>query len=87
MHLDIPAGTPDRGPGLKALGIILIVLTTLMTLIRVISKVLTRQYWWWDDLFALLSWVGDLALPSSIVFTMAGPPANTDLLNQYSLQN
>lgn len=58
MGLDIPAGTPNRGPSLIAFSLILLVLTTLMTLIRVISKTITKQYWWWDDLFALLSWVG-----------------------------
>ncbi|PLB47410.1 hypothetical protein P170DRAFT_388957 [Aspergillus steynii IBT 23096] len=55
MGLHVPPGTPDRGPGLETLLIILIVLTTLMTLVRIVSKFVTRQDWWWDDLFALLA--------------------------------
>ncbi|KAJ6172242.1 hypothetical protein N7470_001309 [Penicillium chermesinum] len=57
MGLDIPDGTPNRGPGMMALCILLLVLTTFMTVIRVVSKVITKQSWWWDDWFALLSWV------------------------------
>ncbi|KAI1813019.1 hypothetical protein GGS20DRAFT_500455 [Poronia punctata] len=55
MALDVPEGTPDRGPGLVALCVVLIVLTTLATIGRIISKFIVKQYWWWDDLFAILS--------------------------------
>lgn len=58
-HVVAPAGVPDRGPGLMAFSIVLLVLTTLMTLIRVVSRIITRQRWWWDDSVAVLSWVGD----------------------------
>jgi hypothetical protein len=37
--------------------IIIIALTTLVTIVRIISKFVTRQYWWWDDLFAVLALV------------------------------
>ncbi|OOF91826.1 hypothetical protein ASPCADRAFT_18683, partial [Aspergillus carbonarius ITEM 5010] len=55
MGLDVPAGTPDRGPAMAVLLIVLLVLTALMTVIRIASKVLTHQRWWWDDFFAILS--------------------------------
>ncbi|KAI0189870.1 hypothetical protein F4808DRAFT_445268 [Astrocystis sublimbata] len=53
--LDVPPGTPDRGPGIVVLCIVLMILVTLATIGRVVSKVVMRQYWWWDDFFALLS--------------------------------
>lgn len=37
--------------------IVLIVLTTLFTALRVISKFITQQDWWWDDFFAILALV------------------------------
>ncbi|KAJ6036769.1 hypothetical protein N7540_001048 [Penicillium herquei] len=62
MGLEIPEGTPNRGPGARALFIILMILTTLMTLVRVASKIITKQRWWWDDFFALLSWAAEVTL-------------------------
>ncbi|KAI0392746.1 hypothetical protein F5Y17DRAFT_342784 [Xylariaceae sp. FL0594] len=55
MALDVPARTPDRGPGLVALCILLMILSTVTTIGRITSKFLVKQYWWWDDLFAILS--------------------------------
>lgn len=57
MALDVPDGTPDRGPGLVMLCIVLIVFVTIATVGRIASKVVMKQYWWWDDFFALLSYV------------------------------
>ncbi|PYH96571.1 hypothetical protein BO71DRAFT_397031 [Aspergillus ellipticus CBS 707.79] len=67
MGLDIPAGTPDRGPGVRALFIVLLVCTTLMTLTRIVSKIVTKQRWWWDDLFALLSWPAEVIILSTLI--------------------
>ncbi|KAI0115990.1 hypothetical protein GGR51DRAFT_502981 [Nemania sp. FL0031] len=53
MALDVPPGTPDRGPGLVGLCIFLIILVTIATSARVASKFVVKQYWWWDDFFAL----------------------------------
>ncbi|KAI1739812.1 hypothetical protein F4680DRAFT_421590 [Xylaria scruposa] len=53
MALDVPPGTSDRGPGLVALCIFLIILVTIATLARIVSKLVVKQYWWWDDFFAL----------------------------------
>ncbi|CAJ2513207.1 Uu.00g013260.m01.CDS01 [Anthostomella pinea] len=55
MTLEVPPGTPDRGPGLVALCVFLIVLVTVATTARVASKFIVKQYWWWDDFFALLA--------------------------------
>ncbi|KAJ5232587.1 hypothetical protein N7468_005543 [Penicillium chermesinum] len=67
MGLDIPDGTPNRGPGMMALCILLLVLTTFMTVIRVVSKVITKQSWWWDDWFALLSWPAEVVVISLLL--------------------
>ncbi|KAI1826123.1 hypothetical protein F4861DRAFT_537481 [Xylaria intraflava] len=67
MALDVPAGTPDRGPGLVALCIFLMVLVILAIVGRIASKFIVRQYWWWDDLFALLSLPVQLALLTLIL--------------------
>ncbi|KAI1348230.1 hypothetical protein F5Y01DRAFT_317958 [Xylaria sp. FL0043] len=56
MALDVPDGTPDRGPGLVALCIVLMIFVTTATIGRIASKVVMKQYWWWDDFFALLSY-------------------------------
>ncbi|KAJ5710004.1 hypothetical protein N7493_009596 [Penicillium malachiteum] len=61
MGLEIPAGTPDRGKGLEAFLIVLLVATTLTSVIRITSKIVTKQKWWWDDWLALGSW------PSAII--------------------
>ncbi|KAI0908880.1 hypothetical protein F4823DRAFT_465550 [Ustulina deusta] len=55
MVLHVPEGTPDRGPGVVVLCIILMVLVTIATIGRIASKFVMKQYWWWDDFFALLS--------------------------------
>ncbi|KAI1382478.1 hypothetical protein F4677DRAFT_401996 [Hypoxylon crocopeplum] len=55
MALDVPPGTPDRGPGLVTLCVLLIVLVNIATITRIASKFVVKQYWWWDDFFALLS--------------------------------
>ncbi|KAJ5101223.1 hypothetical protein N7456_007275 [Penicillium angulare] len=68
MGLDIPAGTPNRGPGFEAYVSMFLGLTTLMSLVRVISKVFTKQRWWWDDLFALLSWVSEVIILSLLIY-------------------
>ncbi|KAJ6020936.1 hypothetical protein N7540_006440 [Penicillium herquei] len=61
MGLEIPAGTPDRGKSLEAFLIVLLVATTLTSAIRIASKIITKQKWWWDDYLALASW------PSAII--------------------
>lgn len=60
MALDVPDGTPDRGEGVVILSIILMVLITLATITRIMSKIIAHQNWWWDDLFAILSVVSSL---------------------------
>ncbi|PWY85492.1 hypothetical protein BO83DRAFT_374232 [Aspergillus eucalypticola CBS 122712] len=55
MALDIPFGTPDCGEGIFITTILLIVLITVFTLLRVISKFVAHQDWWWDDFFAILA--------------------------------
>ncbi|KAI0888767.1 uncharacterized protein GGS22DRAFT_62917 [Annulohypoxylon maeteangense] len=55
MALEVPAGTPDRGPGLVVMCALLIVLTSISAVTRVLSKVIVKQPWWWDDFFALIS--------------------------------
>ncbi|KAI2615011.1 hypothetical protein GGR54DRAFT_315541 [Hypoxylon sp. NC1633] len=55
MALDVPVGTPDRGPGLVILCSLLIPLVTIVTITRIASKIIVKQRWWWDDFFALLS--------------------------------
>ncbi|PYH43219.1 uncharacterized protein BP01DRAFT_270686, partial [Aspergillus saccharolyticus JOP 1030-1] len=67
MDLDIPEGTPNRGPSVQALFIVLLVCTTLMTVTRVVSKIVTKQRWWWDDLFALLSWPAEVIILSLLI--------------------
>ncbi|KAL4998917.1 hypothetical protein BDV10DRAFT_200925 [Aspergillus recurvatus] len=67
MSLDIPDGTPDCGQGVVTLCIIIVALTTLATIIRIISKFVTHQYWWWDDLFAVLALLFELILLSLIL--------------------
>ncbi len=57
MALHVPEGTPDRGPGVVVLCIILMILVTIATIGRIASKFVMKQYWWWDDFFALLSLV------------------------------
>jgi hypothetical protein len=57
MTLDVPAGTPNRGPGLVATAITLIVITIVVTLLRVISMLVVKRKWWWDDFFAIYSLV------------------------------
>ncbi|KAL4861078.1 hypothetical protein BDV12DRAFT_208419 [Aspergillus spectabilis] len=60
MTLNVPEGTPDRGPGVVTLAIILIILTTIATAIRIASKFVASQQWWWDDFFAVLSFIFEL---------------------------
>ncbi|KAJ0417056.1 hypothetical protein BJY00DRAFT_290513 [Aspergillus carlsbadensis] len=67
MSLDLPDNTPDRGQGVVILCIIIIALTTLVTIVRIISKFVTRQYWWWDDIFAVLALLFGLILLSLIL--------------------
>ncbi|KAL3497006.1 hypothetical protein BJX62DRAFT_245881 [Aspergillus germanicus] len=67
MSLDLPDNTPDRGQGVVILCIIIIALTTLVTIVRIISKFVTRQYWWWDDLFAVFALLFELVLLSLIL--------------------
>ncbi|KAI2464935.1 hypothetical protein F4781DRAFT_50480 [Annulohypoxylon bovei var. microspora] len=55
MALDVPAGTPDRGPGLVVMCVVLVVLVTIATITRIASKFFVKQRWWWDDFFALIS--------------------------------
>ncbi|OJI87261.1 hypothetical protein ASPTUDRAFT_74094 [Aspergillus tubingensis CBS 134.48] len=55
MVLDIPKGTPDCGEGIFITSILLIVLITIFTALRVISEFVAHQDWWWDDSFALLA--------------------------------
>ncbi|KAJ6011415.1 hypothetical protein N7451_002827 [Penicillium sp. IBT 35674x] len=67
MGLDIPADTPNKGPSLEAFYVFFLVITTLMTLIRIVSKVVTKQHWWWDDLLALASWIAEVILLSLLL--------------------
>ncbi|GKZ69530.1 hypothetical protein AnigIFM60653_008156 [Aspergillus niger] len=67
MALDIPSGTPDCGEGILITSIILIILTALFTALRVISKVITHQDWWWDDFFAILALPMELVVLSLVV--------------------
>jgi hypothetical protein len=60
MALDVPEGTPDRGHGVVQICIALMILTTLSTALRIVSKVVVKQDWWWDDFFAILSLVRSL---------------------------
>ncbi|KAI1089062.1 hypothetical protein F5B19DRAFT_495804 [Rostrohypoxylon terebratum] len=55
MALEVPAGTPDRGPGLVIMCALLIVLVCLSAMTRIASKLIVKQPWWWDDFFALVS--------------------------------
>ncbi|KAL4929922.1 uncharacterized protein BDV17DRAFT_290278 [Aspergillus undulatus] len=68
MPLDVPDGTPDRGEGIVTICILLTVLTSLVTVMRVISKLLTRQYWWWDDFFAVLGYVFNVPVLSFTLY-------------------
>ncbi|PYI10691.1 hypothetical protein BO78DRAFT_359851 [Aspergillus sclerotiicarbonarius CBS 121057] len=61
MALQLPDGTPDRGQSVVPLSIVLLLLTTLFTAFRVLGKFITRQAWWWDDLFALIAWSLEIA--------------------------
>ncbi|KAJ5736802.1 uncharacterized protein N7483_001927 [Penicillium malachiteum] len=67
MGLEIPAGTPDRGKALEAFLIVLLVATTITSAIRIASKIITKQKWWWDDYLALASWVSS---SYSLILTM-----------------
>ncbi|KAL4912327.1 hypothetical protein BDW62DRAFT_24876 [Aspergillus aurantiobrunneus] len=67
MTLDVPDGTPDRGEGIAILCIVLIAFTTLVTVVRIVSKFITHQYWWWDDLFAVLALLFEIILCSLIL--------------------
>ncbi|KAJ5701374.1 hypothetical protein N7488_008922 [Penicillium malachiteum] len=69
-HVVVPAGVPDRGPGLMTFSIVLLVLTTLMTLIRVVSRIITKQRWWWDDSVAVLSWSFGVIMFSLTIFAI-----------------
>ncbi|KAF7558290.1 hypothetical protein G7Z17_g65 [Cylindrodendrum hubeiense] len=55
MALDVPAGTPDRGPGVEAMCIALMALSIIATIARITSKLVVKQFWWWDDFFAIMS--------------------------------
>ncbi|KAI1439037.1 hypothetical protein GGR50DRAFT_219995 [Xylaria sp. CBS 124048] len=55
MVLDVPPGTPDRGPGVVLLATVLLVLVIFASLARIASKFVMRQNWWYDDLFAILA--------------------------------
>ncbi|KAL4799874.1 hypothetical protein BDV19DRAFT_384723 [Aspergillus venezuelensis] len=68
MPLDVPDGTPDRGVAIVYVCISLITLTSLATAVRVISKFVTKQAWWWDDLFALLAYVCNTVLVSLSIY-------------------
>lgn len=57
MALDIPKDTPDCGEGILITSIFLIILIIIFTVLRVVSKFVTHQDWWWDDFFALLALV------------------------------
>lgn len=57
MALDVPPGTPDRGPGLVVMCVFFMVLVTISTGARIASKFVVKQAWWWDDYFALIAWV------------------------------
>lgn len=57
MALDVPAGTPDRGPALVATAITLMVITIVFTLLRIVSMLVVKRKWWWDDFFAIYSLV------------------------------
>ena len=49
---------PNRGPGLQALLIVMIVLPTIAVVLRVWSRLtLKGQRFWWDDWFAIASLV------------------------------
>ncbi|KAI0475610.1 hypothetical protein GGR56DRAFT_646648 [Xylariaceae sp. FL0804] len=67
MGLDVPAGTPDRGYGVEVMCIFLIIVVTLALAGRVAAKFVTKQYWWWDDLFAILSYPIQIALLATIL--------------------
>ncbi|KAL4738626.1 hypothetical protein BDV11DRAFT_215778 [Aspergillus similis] len=67
MSLDIPEGTPDRGQPIVILAIFLIAITTLITAIRILSKFVAHQNWWWDDLFAVLALLFEVTLLSIVL--------------------
>ncbi|KAI1269309.1 hypothetical protein F5Y18DRAFT_374199 [Xylariaceae sp. FL1019] len=67
MALDVPNGTPDRGPGVALLCIALIVLATVATSARAASKIITKQPWWWDDFFAFLAWPIQIILLALVI--------------------
>ncbi|KAK7740882.1 hypothetical protein SLS62_010940 [Diatrype stigma] len=56
MALDVPPGTPDRGPGLVVMCVFFMVLVTIASVARIASKFVVKQAWWWDDYFALVAW-------------------------------
>ncbi|KAI0151714.1 hypothetical protein GGR57DRAFT_170850 [Xylariaceae sp. FL1272] len=62
MALDVPNGATNRGPEVVSLCTILIVLVTLATSTRLASKIITKQFWWWDDFFAFLAWAIQIVL-------------------------
>ena len=49
---------PSRGPGLAALCIVMIVLSTLAVILRIWSRLTSKkQRFWWDDWCAIMSLV------------------------------
>lgn len=66
MALDVPAGTPNRGPGLVVMCITLMVVIILATVLRIVSMFVVKRKWWWDDFFAIYSLVR-LTLTSTLV--------------------
>ncbi|RDH19786.1 hypothetical protein M747DRAFT_306058 [Aspergillus niger ATCC 13496] len=67
MALDIPKDTPDCGEGILITSIFLIILIIIFTVLRVVSKFVTHQDWWWDDFFALLALPFELIVLSLVV--------------------
>ena len=57
MALDVPAGTPNRGPDLVATATALMVISIVSTLLRIVSMLVVKRKWWWDDFFAIYSLV------------------------------
>ncbi|KAH9897463.1 hypothetical protein F4778DRAFT_743663 [Xylariomycetidae sp. FL2044] len=67
MKIDVPPGTPDRGPGIVILCILLIVLVSIAAIGRITAKLVVKQYWWWDDFFALLSFPIQITLLAIVI--------------------